>query len=219
MSKIIGHRGCRGREPENTILGIKAAFEAGADGVEIDIQMSKDRQLMVIHDDTLERTTNGSGLVHNYTANELQVLDAGKGSCIPTLKEVIGHVKTLNSKRKFELFIEIKCDGVEEQLSNIVKGLQWVTVKSFDHRRIQKFKESSPGIKAGLLMVCRPIDPAQLVNAVCGDFLSVNINFADDQLIEQCHAAGIKVFVWNANDKATIDSFRGKADYIGTDYP
>ncbi|MCW3130665.1 MAG: glycerophosphodiester phosphodiesterase family protein [Methanophagales archaeon] len=77
--KIIAHRGARAEEPENTLRAVRKAFECGVDAVEIDVRFSKDREIVVIHDDTLERTTNGIGKVGEKTLEQLRTLDAGKG--------------------------------------------------------------------------------------------------------------------------------------------
>ena len=83
---IIGHRGCRARCPENTLASFSAAMAAGADMIELDVTLSRDRQVVVIHDDTLNRTTSGIGPVHQATLQELKRLDAGAG-LIPGLPE------------------------------------------------------------------------------------------------------------------------------------
>ncbi|HWB60056.1 MAG TPA: glycerophosphodiester phosphodiesterase family protein, partial [Chthoniobacteraceae bacterium] len=83
----IGHRGAKGLEPENTLRSIRRALDLGVDGVEIDAWFV-DGEVIVIHDDTLERTTNGHGLVQEQTFDYLRSLDAGKGEKIPTLREV-----------------------------------------------------------------------------------------------------------------------------------
>jgi glycerophosphoryl diester phosphodiesterase len=84
---IIGHRGAKAIEPENTLRALAKGMEC-ADFVEIDVRMSRDNELVVIHDRTLERTTNGKGQVNDFTLEQLKELDAGKGEKIPTLKEV-----------------------------------------------------------------------------------------------------------------------------------
>ncbi len=86
---IMGHRGAAAIEPENTLLSIERAIDLGIDAVEIDVHLSKDKELVVIHDATLDRTTNGRGPVSGFTVQEIKLLDAGKGESIPTLQEVV----------------------------------------------------------------------------------------------------------------------------------
>lgn len=86
---IMGHRGAAALEPENTLVSIARAMEIGVDAVEIDVHLSKDGEIVVIHDSTVDRTTNGTGPVRSYTLREMKAFDAGKGETIPTLQEVM----------------------------------------------------------------------------------------------------------------------------------
>ena len=105
---IMGHRGAPNLEPENTLLSISRAFEIGVDAVEIDVHLTKDNEIVVIHDATVDRTTNGTGPVCGYTLEVIKKLDAGKGQPIPTLQEVIDF-----SEGKLKLVIEFKEEGYE----------------------------------------------------------------------------------------------------------
>jgi glycerophosphoryl diester phosphodiesterase len=105
---IVAHRGASAYEPENTIRSFDNAFQLGADFVELDVRLSKDGSLVVIHDEAVDRTTNGSGLVRDLTLSELKLLDAGKGEKIPTLEEVL----ELFSEPEHKFFIEVKEPGV-----------------------------------------------------------------------------------------------------------
>src|SRR5579859_1474635 len=86
---VVGHRGAMGYCPENTLASFERGLELGADWIELDVHLSRDGELIVIHDESLERTTNGHGLVRDHTLAELQALDAGDGQRIPTLDEVL----------------------------------------------------------------------------------------------------------------------------------
>ena len=121
QTKIYGHRGSMGDYPENTLLSFKKALEAGAHGIELDIHLSKDGHVVVIHDETLDRTTNGTGRVKDHTLAQLKTLDAGQGETIPTLVEVLELLKITPA----ELNIEHKTDqdlypGMEEKTLNLV---------------------------------------------------------------------------------------------------
>ncbi|WP_338022845.1 glycerophosphodiester phosphodiesterase family protein [Bacillus weihaiensis] len=96
MTKIIGHRGFAGKYPENTMVSFEAAVDAGADGIELDVQMTKDGEIVVIHDETVDRTTDGNGYVKNFSLEDISLLDASftykqfTGMVkVPTLKEVL----------------------------------------------------------------------------------------------------------------------------------
>src|SRR5688572_1778837 len=105
--QIIGHRGAAACEPENTLRGIRHALEAGADGVEIDVRLSQDHQLVLMHDDRVDRTTSGKGVVKKLPLARLRELDAGKGERIPTLQEAMGCFSE-DHRRSRRLFLELK---------------------------------------------------------------------------------------------------------------
>lgn len=135
MTKIIAHRGSKGTHPENTLAAFKEAIRVGADGIELDVQLSKDKQLIVIHDETVDRTTNGHGEVGNLTLTELKQLDAGSWfeenpmiQEIPTLLEVLDLLE--NEQFKGLLNIEIKTDkihyeGIEALIVELMSSRNW----------------------------------------------------------------------------------------------
>jgi glycerophosphoryl diester phosphodiesterase len=153
---IMGHRGAAALAPENTLLSIATAMEIGVDAVEIDVHLSKDNEIVVIHDATVDRTTNGTGAVSSYTLEAIKKLDAGKGETIPTLQEVIDFIGG-----KVRLVIELKEAGTEEPVVQLIKrnGL-WenVYVISFWHRLVKTVKEIESRIKTGVLFVGCPVD-------------------------------------------------------------
>ena len=106
MIEIIGHRGARGLEPENTIRSFQKALELGVDYIECDVHLTKDGHIVLIHDHTLDRTTNETGDVNDYTFEEIRKLDAGKGKKIPTLQELLDLVRG-----KVKIHIELKDTG------------------------------------------------------------------------------------------------------------
>ena len=219
MTKLIGHRGSRDEYPENTILGIKKAIENKVDGVEIDIHLTKDNQLAVIHDDSVDRTTNGNGKIEDLTLEQIKKLDAGNGEKVPTLQEVIDVIKQSN----VELFIEIKCQDAEEKVANAIEKNQifeLVIVKSFDHRVIKKVKAINSKIKTACLIVGLPIHAYKILEDADADALSINLNTVDKELIEECHKHNKKVFIWNIDDKEELKKYLDmKPDYIGTNLP
>ena len=118
MVKVIGHRGAAGLEPENTLRSIGKAIELGVDQVEIDVRLTKDRRLVVIHDPTVGRTTNGQGYVKDFTFEELRRLDAGKGERIPSLEEVLSL-----TKGKIVLQIELKEEGTARPVVRLIESM------------------------------------------------------------------------------------------------
>ncbi len=156
----IAHRGASAYEPENTLRAFKRAIELNADMVEVDVRLSKDGYLMVIHDETVDRTTNGSGYVNMMTLKELKSLDAGNGEKIPTLEEVIDLVKG-----RCQLLIDVKDPPpIEKKIVNLIEctGMESDTViiaysypDSLEEKRI---KEINPKIRTAALFNEAPVD-------------------------------------------------------------
>lgn len=127
-TQIIAHRGSKGTRPENTLLAFQAALDAGADGIETDVQFSSDRQLVIMHDEKVDRTTNGTGYVKDHSLAELKQLDAGSkfshefaGTKVPTLDEVIQLLRRDHFTGVFNLELKtnkIHYEGIEQALAD-----------------------------------------------------------------------------------------------------
>src|SRR5690242_7213158 len=112
---VVGHRGAMGYCPENTLVSFERGLELGADWIELDVHLSRDGELIVIHDESLERTTNGHGLVGEHMLAELRELDAGEGQSIPTLSEVLDWARAKNAVVDIEIKnAPIFYDGISE---------------------------------------------------------------------------------------------------------
>ena len=157
----IGHRGAMGYEPENTLRSIGKALALGAPWIEIDVY-HVDGELVVIHDDRLERTTNGRGYVADQTYDYLRSLDAGKGERIPTLDEVFDFVA-----RRAGINIELKGPGTAAPVAALVErrvreGWRYdeILVSSFNHRELKRAKSLDPRLRIGALIVGLPLTNA-----------------------------------------------------------
>lgn len=216
----MGHRGAKGEYPENTLGSFKYAFSHNVQAIELDVHASLDGAIVVIHDDTLERTTNGSGLVKNKTLDELKKLDAGQGEQIPTLEEVI---YLLKDHPHIECQVELKVEGIEKDVIELVtrhQMQQQMSLISFNHRSLLKAKEINPKIKTYPLMYGLPTDPCILTNPIQADGVSLSIHTIDEKFIKDAHQAGLKVTVWNVNNQEDFQKFKNwQVDYMGTDYP
>ena len=152
--KIYAHRGASAHAPENTIAAFKLAADQQADGIELDVTLSKDGQIVVIHDDSVDRTTNGTGEVVDLTLAELQALDAGQGEHIPTLKEVfesVGNSLVVNIELKnTKLFSSILPDQVAQFIKthNLINN---VIISSFNPFYLQRFHRHCPQVRIGFL--------------------------------------------------------------------
>ncbi|HYR48506.1 MAG TPA: glycerophosphodiester phosphodiesterase family protein [Candidatus Polarisedimenticolia bacterium] len=202
-----GHRGNPAQHPENTMRSFRSAITAGCDLIECDVHLSSDGRLMVIHDHSLERTTNGSGLVRDHTAAELRRLNAGEGEHIPLLQEVVEL-----AIGKVGLVIEIKqvpiqYPGLEEKLVAMLRQLGAVSecaVVSFHHPSIRQLREMEPKLQLGILEGARPIDPARMMREAGADVYSPHWGATDPQVVKEIHSAGGAVGVWTVDDDAAV---------------
>jgi glycerophosphoryl diester phosphodiesterase len=202
-----GHRGNPAEHPENTMRSFRSAIAIGCDLIECDVHLSADGRLVVIHDHTLDRTTNGSGLVHDLTAAELRKLDAGDGEKIPLLQEVIEL-----AIGKVGLVIELKnlpplYPGLEEKLINMLRQLGAIhecAVVSFNHAAIHDLRKVEPALQLGILEGARPLHPAAMLRETGADVYSPHWGAADPEVVKDVHAAGGAVAVWPVDDEAAI---------------
>lgn len=213
MTMIFAHRGFSGYYPENTMLAFqKTAEESLADGIELDIQMTKDGELVIMHDETLDRTTNGSGYLKDYTLEELKTLSVGvnvKGffprQTIPTLREYFTWLKTTKLITNIELKTSVfEYKGIEEKLIAMVheSGLEeQIWYSSFNHYTIAKVKELMPEAKCGLLMDTWLMN----VGSYAASQNAATVNACSwfcckEGVAEDLHAHGIKLQAWTPND-------------------
>jgi glycerophosphoryl diester phosphodiesterase len=185
----------------------RSAIAAGCDLIECDVHLSSDSRLVVIHDHTLERTTNGHGLVRDHSAAELRKLDAGEGEHIPLLQDVIEL-----ALGKVGLVIEIKqlpivYEGLEEKLLNMLRQLGAVeecAIISFHHPSIRKLRDLEPRLQLGILEGSRPLDPARLMREAGADVFSPHWAAMDRETVTQVHSAGGAVGVWTVDDETSV---------------
>lgn len=239
MPKILAHRGANKRAPQNTIPAFEAAIEQGADGVEFDVQMSKDGALVICHNFTVDETSNGEGKVCDLTFDELRALDFGswfndvtfKGTKIPTLEETLICVKDMEV-----INVEIKRPP-EERMEVVDKTVAMVKdmnlqdkviFSSFDFKVTDRIKELDPSLKVGLLYDPTDCDDKGLL---VGDFLKVSKKHQADALhphyvltkvprsyIKKCHENGIQVNVWGIKGSTALENYKNSdVDIIITD--
>jgi glycerophosphoryl diester phosphodiesterase len=219
----IGHRGAKGHLLENTPAAFLKGIELGADMLELDINLSSDGEFVVIHDPTLDRTTDGKGRVSEKTIKEIKSLNIEGGQKVPTLIEVIDLVD-----RRVPMNIEIKNPSSAAKLADVLKiyfSAGWTfddfRVSSFDHNELMEFSGLLPGVKTGAIIVGTPFRFA----AYAADFgaHSINIPFetADERLIDDAHKRGMEVYMWNLNEPDNFADMcrRYGADGCITDFP
>lgn len=209
--KVIAHRGASAHAPENTLAAFQLALDQGADGIELDVMLSKDGQLIVIHDDRVDRTTNGTGKVAEMYLPELKVLDAGNGETLPTLPEVFDRFGG-----KFLINIELKnysslFDRLPVVVAEQVKAFRLtdsVIVSSFNPFNLPRFHRHVPEVKRGLLT-----QPGKarsgLNNLFRFDALHPYYEDVDAALVQAEHARGRQVNVWTVDDPDEIRRLAG----------
>jgi glycerophosphoryl diester phosphodiesterase len=222
----IAHRGASGTFPENTLSAFRAAIAAGADMCELDVQLTRDGAVVVIHDDTVERTTDGKGEVAELTLAELKRLDAGakfkggaiKGEYIPTLDEVLAATSA-----KCGLNIELKAGGVEHQVAEIMRvrnALADSIVSSFDWNYLKTIQQIDPRIRIGLLTDDKPVD--LMMNAVAMRAYAINphCDIVTADLCTAAHQRGLKVYTWTVDKESGMRALiEAGVDGIMTNYP
>ncbi|HEX6488952.1 MAG TPA: glycerophosphodiester phosphodiesterase family protein [Candidatus Dormibacteraeota bacterium] len=204
---VGGHRGNPDEHPENTLRSYESAIELGVDLVECDVHLSADGDLIVIHDHTVDRTTDGSGMVRSLSTAELRALDAGEGEKLPLLDEVAELVRG-----RAGLVVELKqaplpYPGLEEAVVDRLRRLEMLDdacVISFFHPSAKRVKELEPRLQAGVLEVGRPVDPAALLLQSGADVYSPHWSGADADLVAQVHGAGGYVGVWTVDDEVAL---------------
>jgi glycerophosphoryl diester phosphodiesterase len=232
--KIWAHRGFSGNYPENTIPAFKAALNLGVQGLEFDVHLTKDGEVVVIHDDTVDRTTNGSGRVADLTLRELKSLDAGswfhprfRNTQIPSLTEVLELISI--HPNPVEINIEIKpggtkgYPGIEDRLWQMVcaYGLERRTLfSSFDHAYLERLKRAHPAARTGVLYVERLVEPWRYARFLHAEALHPSLQALDKKTVLEAHLNGIAVHVYTVNDPASFRRLvRWGVDAVITDVP
>lgn len=211
---IIGHRGAPEAAPENTLPAFEAALDLGADAIELDVQLSVDGEIVVIHDGTVDRTTDGTGSVDGLTLDELRALDAGSwldprfaGTTLPTLAEVFTALPD-----NIPVNIEIKNDdplgttGLERAVVQFIgqQGLHdRVVVSSFNPTSLLRVKLADSRIATAFLYApdaAFELDRGWPIPIILPDAIHPNYSLVDAALVEQAHARGQRVNVWTVND-------------------
>jgi glycerophosphoryl diester phosphodiesterase len=215
---IVGHRGACGHAPENTMKSFAKAIALGCQRVELDVHVSADGIAVVIHDGTVDRTTNGKGAVQSLTLAELKGLDAGEGQKIPTLAEVMRFCR-----QKVDLQIELKANRsppLVAELIDRVWGRKRVVVTSFHLSLLDEFASLLPDIPLGLLNLKPDIDMNAIAKERGHRWICPRSSIVRRALVDRAHSEGLLVYVFHVNDREIAKDLIGwSVDAIGTDYP
>ncbi|WP_030799756.1 MULTISPECIES: glycerophosphodiester phosphodiesterase family protein [unclassified Streptomyces] len=212
----IGHRGIMGVEPENTLRSFVRAEHEGVDVIELDLHLSKDGALVVMHDADVDRTTDGAGPIAERTLAELRELDAGQGERIPVFEEVVDAVKA-------PLQAEIKDVAAAQALADVMRARDLtgrVEVISFHDEALAAIRTLLPGVRTALVGSRYGADVVDRAQAVGAYMLSLNIRRLTLELVERAHAAQLKVVAWTVNTHDQLRLARGLGlDGVVTDLP
>lgn len=231
-ARVIAHRGYSGAAPENTIAAVRAAIDIGADMAEIDVTLTSDGEVVVIHDSTLQRTTNGGGEVLEFSLADLQLLDAGSwfsksfaGEPIPTLDAMLAEVDD-----RILLNVEIKSEavglGVVEKVATAIRArgmTDEIVVSSFSPTALEKMHQLAPEIRTAVLYnkdLHAGMDPVEIVTGVGASAFNIKRVRLTPEMLRQCHANGIPVAVYTVNKKRHMRrTIQLGVDAIFTDQP
>ncbi|NJE30736.1 glycerophosphodiester phosphodiesterase [Thermococcus sp. 18S1] len=204
---LLGHRGYSAKYPENTLLAFKKAVEAGADGIELDVWLTKDGEVVVIHDDTVDRTSNGSGRVKDMTLDELKSLDFGNGERIPTLEETFEALP-----EDVLINVEIKDAEAVKKTAAIIgaNNPSRVMVSSFLIDALREYRKHDRETRMGLLVDRE--ETLALLPTLIGELSLWSINPPVEALeiigvektvgaLQMARGAGLKVVLWSLKDE------------------
>ncbi len=213
----IGHRGAKAYEPENTLRSFKRAIELGVDAVELDVRRTKDNEIVVIHNSDVNKTTDGSGSVSDFTLEEIKKFVTEKEEHIPTLGEVLEFVG-----KRVKILVELKETGIEEKVLGLIdeKGLlDNVIIISFHEDALRKVRELNDEVATGLIYV-RHKNPLQSALELKAEYLLPLYRFTHSANINRAHEKGLKVIVWTINKPEEVAEYKKKGvDGIASDRP
>lgn len=208
---VISHAACRGCAPENTLAGVRAALATGADAVELDLRSTSDGELILMHDPTVDRTTDGRGAVSGLSLAQINGLNAGGtgfdgrffGEPVPTLLEAIELIHG-----RCRMVVEVKEPGITERVLAVLRShdaLGWSMVWSFDLETVGQVRRLHPSLPAALLVSSLPENIGRLFESVLlRDLgaLAVHFELVDAALVRAAALRGLSVYAWTANRPA-----------------
>lgn len=220
--KVWAHRGASGYAPENTLEAFELAEKLGADGVELDVQMCRSGELVVIHDETIDRVSRGKGFVKDYTLGELKMYTNDR---IPCLSDVYHLLKPTNMTINVELKTGIiMYPYIEERVLELAQNMEMedrILYSSFHHPTICRIKELSPSSKVGLLYTDGWIGIQEYANQLGAEALHPALyHLQDTEYMTLCKQHNLAVHVWTVNEKRDMKNLcQQGVDAIITNYP
>ncbi len=211
------HRGFSGEYPENTMIAFEKAIEAGCEGIEMDVHFTKDKKLVIIHDELIDRTSDGKGFVKDHTYEELLKYDFSYtfgdkvGRCtIPTLEEFFELVKDKDIMINIELKTGIfPYEGIEQATYDMIQKYDMrdkVVISSFGHASVMKMKEIDPGIKCGFLTETGILDVGEYIKSHGVEcYHPLFAMLLNAKLVEDIRSHGLEINTWTVNEEPYIE--------------
>jgi glycerophosphoryl diester phosphodiesterase len=221
--KKIGHRGVKGYEPENTLVSFQKALDMQLDGIELDVHLSADDELMVIHDETIDRTTNGKGFVNALSLNELKAFRINGEHKIPTLREVFDLVN-----QDCFINIELKNYDTAEKVASLIekyvtkKGWKYdrFLVSSFDWNALQQIAFLNDKIPIGVLTETDLDLALAFAKFIQAESIHPHFHLLTKENTAQMQEKGLQVFPWTINEIEDIQKIKAfNVNGIITDFP
>lgn len=219
----IGHRGAKGYEPENTLISFQKALDMHIDGIELDVHLSLDGEIIVIHNETIDRTTNGKGFVNKLSLQELKAFRIENEHEIPTLAEVFDLVR-----RRCFINIELKGKGtakpVVELIAHYISEKNWnytdFLVSSFDWKMLEEVQLLNPKIRIGVLTEEAVEDALAFAKKIKAFSLHPDYSLLSKENVALMQENGFEVYPWTVNSKEDIQKIKSfNVNGIISDFP
>jgi len=222
---VIGHRGCPSRFPENTLPSFLEAVRQGADGVELDVHLTKDGRLVVMHDYLVDRTTDGHGRLSLMTMREVLSLDAGRkfglpGTRVPTLEDVLEQVGDVlylvEIKRGSALY-----PGIEEKVVDAIrKKRRRAIVISFDFDSLIRVRQLDQDLQTGIIVVGRPYYFTGLAREVGASWVSAPLDLVEEGDGDRVRSSGVAFMLWSpSTDEDVLKAMKASPDALISNDP
>ncbi|MFL2595780.1 MAG: glycerophosphodiester phosphodiesterase [Flavobacteriaceae bacterium] len=221
--QVFGHRGAMGHAPENTALSVQKALAFGVDGIEIDVFRCQSSEIVVFHDKTLDKLTNGSGKVEEKTLQQLTALQVMGSEPIPTLDKIINIING-STRLNIELKGKNTAEGVIHIMKKAIESGRWkadqLFVSSFDWDELREFKKNTSEFGIAILTEKNPLDAIPVARELNAFAINPNHSHLTQETINYIHSEGFEIHTWTVNEKNRIEELISwGVDAIITDFP
>ncbi|WP_423190194.1 glycerophosphodiester phosphodiesterase [Alkalibacterium sp. f15] len=227
----IAHRGFSGRYPENTLVAFERAYEAGADGMELDVRLTKDKEVVIFHDETIDRMTGGTGKLNDYTLIDLEsypithpLQENIKQQYIPTLSDYLIWAENKHILTNIELKSEgVEDNDLEQKVAEALRKFnieETIIISSFHQKNIERIKQFMPTVKTGLLLFECDEPTIQRAKDLGAEFIHLKASGLNAQIIQLANEYGMSINVWTVNESEELKKINNlDIEGIITDHP